>query len=44
MAYNNVTVSVFVGIALLIIGIEIIVVAMTGRRIPMMPSDIRPQI
>ena len=36
-----VAVSVFVGIALLIIGIEIIVVGMTGRRIPMMPSDIR---
>lgn len=34
-------VSVFVGIALLIIGIEITVVGITGRRIPMMPSDIR---
>ena len=36
-----VAVSFFVGIALLIIGIEITVVGMMGRRIPMMPSDIR---
>jgi len=35
-----VAVSVFVGIALLIIGIEVTVVGITGRRIPMMPSDI----
>ena len=31
-------VSVFLGIALLIIGIEIIVVGVTGRRMQMMPS------
>jgi uncharacterized membrane protein HdeD (DUF308 family) len=31
-------VSVFLGIALLIIGIEIIVVGATGRRLQMMPS------
>ncbi len=31
-------VSVFLGIALLIIGIEIIAVGVTGRRMPMMPS------
>jgi uncharacterized membrane protein HdeD (DUF308 family) len=37
-----VVVSVFVGIALLIIGIGVTVVGITGRRIPMMPSDIRP--
>jgi uncharacterized membrane protein HdeD (DUF308 family) len=36
-----VAVSVFVGIALLIIGIEIVVVGVSGRRMPMMPSDIR---
>ena len=35
-----VAVSVFVGIALLIIGIEVTVIGITGRRIPMMPSDI----
>jgi uncharacterized membrane protein HdeD (DUF308 family) len=35
-----VAVSVFVGIVLLIIGIEVTVVGVTGRRIPMMPSDI----
>lgn len=34
-------VSVFVGIALLIIGIEVTVVGITGRRISMTPSDIR---
>jgi uncharacterized membrane protein HdeD (DUF308 family) len=34
-------VSVFVGIALLIIGIEITIVGITGKRIPMTPSDIR---
>ena len=31
-------VSIFLGIALLIIGIEIIAVGATGRRMPMMPS------
>jgi len=36
-----VAVSFFVGIALLIIGIEITVVGITGRKMPMMPSDIR---
>jgi len=36
-----VAVSFFVGLALLIIGIEITVVGITGRRMPMMPSDIR---
>ncbi|HEY7079654.1 MAG TPA: hypothetical protein VH500_08135, partial [Nitrososphaeraceae archaeon] len=36
-----VAVSVFVGIALLIIGIETTVVGITGRKVPMMSSDIR---
>ncbi len=35
---GSVFVSVFLGIALLIIGIEIIVVGATGRRMQMMPS------
>ena len=34
-----VAVSVFVGIVLLIIGIEVTVVGITGRRIPITPSD-----
>jgi uncharacterized membrane protein HdeD (DUF308 family) len=36
-----VAVSFFVGLALLVVGIEITVVGISGKRIPMMPSDIR---
>ena len=39
-----VAVSFFVGIALLIIGIETTVVGVSGRRMPMMASDIRRKI
>ena len=35
---GSVFVSIFLGVALLIIGIEIIVVGVTGRRMQMMPS------
>jgi hypothetical protein len=39
-----VAVSFFVGIALLIIGIETTVVGVSGSRMPMMASDIRRKI
>lgn len=39
-----VVVSFFVGIALLIIGIETTVLGVSGRRMPMMASDIRRKI
>jgi len=34
-------VSLFLGIALLIIGIEIIAVGWTGRKMQLMPTDVR---